>query len=194
MQIAQELFAALITRSPTNIPSYDKSLYSGSGDRLPSSQWLPVNQSTQPKVEVIIFEGWCVGFRALSPSDLEAKYHTAAQDPSSTLSKHKLEHLHFVNAKLKDYDVMTDCFHVFIHIDAKETGYVYEWRLEQEAALRMEKGTAMTDEQVVNFVDGYYPAYELYTAGLRKGVLKGEGKQLRLMVGRDRRVIESMRI
>lgn len=38
--------------------------------------------------------------------------------------------------------------------DAEKTEYVYEWRLEQESALRVAKGSGMTDEQVVKFVDG----------------------------------------
>lgn len=38
--------------------------------------------------------------------------------------------------------------------DAEDTQYVYAWRLEQEAALRKAKGTGMTDEQVLNFVNG----------------------------------------
>ena len=78
-------------------------------------------------------------------------------------------------------------------IDAEETKYVYEWRLDQEIALRKEKGMGMTDEQVYKFVDGYYPAYELFTDTLRKGVFKGsdsKGKQLRLVVDRQRKVKE----
>lgn len=42
----------------------------------------------------------------------------------------------------------------FVHIDAEKTTYVYDWRLQQEAALRTAKGTGMTDEQVINFVNG----------------------------------------
>lgn len=38
--------------------------------------------------------------------------------------------------------------------DAEDTLYVYAWRLEQEAALREAKGSGMTDDQVVNFVNG----------------------------------------
>ena len=38
--------------------------------------------------------------------------------------------------------------------DALHTHYVYDWRLEQEARLRKSRGTGMTDEQVVKFVDG----------------------------------------
>ncbi|KAG0649157.1 Meiotically up-regulated 58 [Hyphodiscus hymeniophilus] len=197
MNLARELFAALRTSSPTLIPSYDKSLFSGSGDRLPSSSWTPVNQPSQPKIQVIIFEGWCVGFRALSAAAVEAKYASSLSSPDSTLQKHKLEHLLFVNEKLREYDVMTDTFNAFLHIDAQETGFVYEWRLEQEAQLRREKGMGMSDEQVVRFVDGYYPAYELFTGGVREGVLRGkgrEGAQLRLVVGRDRRVVEVVRV
>jgi len=38
--------------------------------------------------------------------------------------------------------------------DAENTQYVYDWRLQQESAMRASKGTGMTDEQVVNFVNG----------------------------------------
>lgn len=97
------------------------------------------------------------------------------------------------------------------HSDAEDTQYVYKWRLEQEAALRAAKGTGMTDEQVVKFVNGCeylytsmtlteaneyldYPAYELYTDVLREGIYKEPGKQLRLVVGSDRRVKEVHKI
>jgi D-glycerate 3-kinase len=72
---------------------------------------------------------------------------------------------------------------------------VYEWREQQEAALRHEKGVGMSPEEVKRFVDGYFPAYELFVEGVREGVLKGEKrKQLRLVVGRDRRVKEVIEI
>ena len=186
MVLARELFAALQEGRETKIPMYDKSAYDGQGDRVPTSLWETKNGPGQPRIRVVIFEGWCVGFRSISLEEIEAK--RAA--PSTTLHKHRLQDLLFINEKLKDYQVMTDAFDAFIHIDAEETGYVYDWRLEQEAALRRDKGSGMTDEQVRKFVDGYYPAYELFTEGVRAGVLqeKGEGRQLGLIVGRDRRV------
>ena len=69
----------------------------------------------------------------------------------------------------------------------------------------------MTDEQVKAFVDGCrypqfavmlkmlrsqdYPSYELYTEQLRKGIFEGQtGKQLRLIIGKDRKVKEVKRI
>lgn len=50
----------------------------------------------------------------------------------------------------------------------------------------------MTDEQVIDFVNGYYPAYELYLDGIRNGVLHGEasGRQLGLVVDKSRRVTQ----
>lgn len=68
----------------------------------------------------------------------------------------------------------------------------------------------MTEEQVNNFVNGCkkqrsfeatpiltmvdYPAYELYTDVLRDGIYPEKGRQLRLMVGKDRRVKEVIRL
>ena len=52
----------------------------------------------------------------------------------------------------------------------------------------------MTDEQVKEFVDGYYPAYELFTETLREGVFEDKGRQLRLVVGQDRKVVKVERI
>lgn len=186
MRLAHDLFSALKERRETKIPMYNKSAHSGQGDRLPIEQWETRNGTDQPNIKVVIFEGWCVGFRSLSLGEIKVKQ----AEPSTTLHKHRLEDLLSVNEKLRAYDVITDAFDAFIHIDAEETGFVYEWRLEQEAALRRDSGSGMRDEEVRRFVDGYYPAYELFTDGVRRGVLRerGEGRQLRLVVGRDRRV------
>lgn len=70
----------------------------------------------------------------------------------------------------------------------------------------------MTDEQVIEFVNGCmcsehrfaltrqltdvdYPAYELYTERLRNGIFDNTTrKQLRLVVGKDRKVKEVIHI
>lgn len=172
----------------TRVPSYDKAAFSGRGDRRPESEWLVANAPGEPRVEVVILEGWCVGFRALPPAELEAKW----RGESLTLRHHTLENLSFVNDALRGYDALTDLFGAFVHVDAEDLSYVYAWRQEQEVKLREERGAGMSDEQVVKFVDGYFPAYELYCEGVRRGVLGpgAEGRQLRLVVGKDRKVKE----
>ncbi|CCE33778.1 uncharacterized protein CPUR_07704 [Claviceps purpurea 20.1] len=192
--LLKSVFTALINAHPTKIPRYDKALFSGQGDRLPEEVWIPVNQPGDEPIQVIIFEGWSVGFRSLDEEEVRARWEA----PSRTLRHHQLEHLLFVNDKLRGYDAVTDLLDAFIHIDSEHLDYVYAWRQEQEESLRRARGdpsAGMTPEQVVRFVDGYFPAYELYTAALRKGILKDKpGRQLRMIVGRDRKVKQVERI
>lgn len=105
------------------------------------------------------------------------------------LGWNRLEDITFVNEALRDYDRLTDQLDALIHLDAADARFVYRWRLQQEAALRATRDSGMTDEQVKNFVDGYYPAYELFTDHLRAGAFDGnKDKQLRLVIGEDRKV------
>ncbi|KAJ8071629.1 hypothetical protein OCU04_001949 [Sclerotinia nivalis] len=206
--LARALFTSLLHSppQPTRIPIYDKSLHSGLGDRSPSFHTVNDTTQNQKPVQIIIFEGWCVGFRSLPPTTISDIHQSSLSLPQTsttytTLRDHPLPSLLFINQKLKDYDDITNTFNIFIHIDAQDTQYVYEWRKEQEQALRREKGTGMTDEQVKEFVDAYYPAYELFLDGVRRGIFKGkqpggewDGKQLRLVVGKDRRVVDVEKI
>ncbi|PTB70865.1 P-loop containing nucleoside triphosphate hydrolase protein [Trichoderma citrinoviride] len=185
--LLKSVLTSLLAHAPTSIPQYDKALFSGQGDRLPPHLWKHVNTSNP--LQVVILEGWCIGFRPLSASAVSQKHSS----PSRTLQNHRLEHLLAVNEKLREYDdVINSLLDALIHIDAEDTEYVYEWRLEQEEHLRLARGdpnAGMTKEQVVKFVDAYYPAYELYSEGLREGLFKDRpGAQLRMVVGRDRKV------
>lgn len=206
--LALSVFASLKANKPTKIPQYNKAAFSGQGDRVPESEWEQVNTDPSSPVRVVLFEGWCVGFRPLSEDFLAAKHAAAVQalqnSTPSTPYKGRLGHntlksITTINEALKAYDALTSQLDAFVHIDAQDPQYVYRWRLEQEAGLRASRGSGMTDEQVKEFVDGYYPAYELYTDTLRDGVFRGiredwQGRQLQLVVGEDRKVREVVRI
>lgn len=124
IELGKELFEALVARR-TNIkvPSYDKSAFNGAGDQRPEAEWETVNAEGSSPVEVIVFEGWCVGFRALSDADVEQEW-TAARDEfkhkgdgyQGQLGKLKLESALFVNSKLREYDALTDHFGAFVHM------------------------------------------------------------------------------
>ena len=141
---------------------------------------------------MVILEGWCVGFRAVPAAEVEAKWKA----PSRTLHNHRLQDLEFVNDQLAAYDAITDLLDAFIHVDAEDTEYVYDWRQQQERQLLEERGAGMTADQVTKFVDAYYPAYELYSDGVRRGIFSGDsskqGSQIRLIVGKDRGVLEKV--
>lgn len=118
------LFEALASREQNiRIPSYDKSQFNGSGDRRPESEWETVNKTGDKPVEVIVFEGWCVGFRALSDDEVERKWKDAKQQAEmgdgiykGRLGKLKLEDVLFINSRLREYDAQTDRFGAFMHM------------------------------------------------------------------------------
>lgn len=65
------------------------------------------------KVEVVVFEGWCVGFRALSEEALERKWRKAREAAESPgydgqLGKLEFESVSFVNVALREYDALTE--------------------------------------------------------------------------------------
>ncbi|KAI5845367.1 P-loop containing nucleoside triphosphate hydrolase protein [Tricharina praecox] len=180
LPLARSVFSALKNGSEVTLPVYDKSAFSGAGDRAEAGENVP------GRVDVVLFEGWCVGFRALAPDELEAR-HTRG---TGVVGKHLLENLVAMNTALEGYDEITDQLDVLIHIDAEYIDYVYAWRLQQEHALHTATGRGMTDEQVVAFVDGYMPAYELYVSALRQGAFKERGRHLKVVIGRGREVVE----
>ncbi|KAK3949115.1 P-loop containing nucleoside triphosphate hydrolase protein [Pseudoneurospora amorphoporcata] len=199
LPLLTSFLTSILSSQPTHLPRYDKSAHSGLGDRLPPSTFPPINDPLLSRpdhrnIRVLILEGWLTGFRSLPPSVIRQKYLDLKNH--KTLSHHKLEHLLFINQQLQRYEDVWDQFDAFIHIDAQDLEWVYEWRLEQEEQMRREKGVGMSEDMVRKFVDGYFPAYELYEDGVRQGVFRGgeskKGRQLRIVVGRDRGVVEHM--
>lgn len=96
------------------VPSYDKSAFDGKGDRVPEDEWRVVNSSnTEDKIEVIIFEGWSTGFRALAEEEVKAMWEKATQErekdgSSGRLGIQRLEDILWINKKLKIYDELTE--------------------------------------------------------------------------------------
>ncbi|KAL8960745.1 MAG: hypothetical protein Q9193_002602 [Seirophora villosa] len=195
LDLAASVLSSFRAGSEVQIPIYDKSAFNGQGDRVPKDKWVKVSGGHDRSIDLVILEGWCLGFRALSDANLAACWKQAVktrednQEYRGRLGYNRLEDLRFVNEALREYDVITNQLDALIHLDAEDPQYVYEWRLEQEASLRRSKGSGMTDQEVVNFVNGYYPSYELFSERLRTGALKERGgNQLRLVIGKERDV------
>lgn len=180
-----------------DIPVFDKSRFDGAGDRAPREEWPKC--TTKP--DVVVFEGWCVGFQALSELDLERKVQTAKEmsvdsSPESitTLQDHSVSHLLEINRYLKEYNeafMGASHFDFFVHLDTRDLRNVYRWRAQQERALWEVKGEGMSEEGVRAFVRGYVPAYELYLGGLREGLFGvGSGRHVRVVLDRERGVEE----
>lgn len=196
-----------------HIPSYDKSLFGGLGDRLPLSEWKP----TKAPYDVILFEGWSQGFKPLLPTELERVHRHAT--PDSCIAKLPLAYLSQMNTNLEQYESqLYSMFDIFIHLSPAKLKQVYNWRLQQEHHMKETRGVqGMSDEDVRAFVDTYMPAYELYLPRLDKvgffgqglhgeplkpyegpqrqdGGYSAPGRHLRIVLDQERRVIDSVHI
>ncbi|CAG8159348.1 unnamed protein product [Penicillium nalgiovense] len=201
--LARSFFESLRTSSEILIPSFDKSKFNGEGGRTPKDTWYRVPAETA--IDVVVFEGWCVGFQPLEEMTIRQRWEegpqkpTALEYPTETLKDHAVEHLLDANTQLVGYcDLFMGPQHLdfLVHLDTNDLVNVYRWRMQQEHALRARTNESMTDEQVVQFVEGYMPAYELYLGQLRRGFFgstasNAENKgQLRVVLDQDRTVVD----
>ncbi|XP_010254230.1 PREDICTED: D-glycerate 3-kinase, chloroplastic isoform X1 [Nelumbo nucifera] len=125
------------------LPRYDKSAYGGRGDRADPSTWPEV----EGPLTVVLFEGWMLGFKPLPVEVVKAA------DPQ----------LVAVNKNLQAYyDAWDKFIKAWVVIKIKDPSCVYEWRLQAEVAMREEGKPGMSDEEVMDFVSRYLPAYHAY--------------------------------
>lgn len=132
------------------IPRFDKAL----DDRKPESEWERVSE----KVDVILFEGWCV---SAPPED----------DPlqKGPINRLEAEHDEFgiwrswVNEHLKhEYKALFDQVDYLVVLQAPSFDVIYEWRLLQEHKLKASivetQGNysgVMDDDQIAHFIQHY---------------------------------------
>lgn len=188
----------------TLIPSFDKSKFNGEGGRAARETWKCIPAGTI--VDVVVFEGWCVGFQPLRDEEILSRWNSASISQSSavysveTLRDHALEHLLAVNRNLARYCELfmsPSHFDFLVHLDTDDLVNVYEWRIQQEHALRRKGNGGMSDDEVVRFVRGYMPAYELYLDQLRDGLFRAglsqsraeQKGQLRVVLDKERNIV-----
>lgn len=203
IDISLAFFQSLMDPSrDTLIPSFDKSLFNGEGGRAPRESWRRVPAGTS--VDVVVFEGWCIGFQPLSDDVIKDTWNKTLQTqatskyPTRTLKDHTIEDLLEVNNNLRRYCEIfmgPRHFDYLVHLDTDNLVNVYEWRIQQEHALWQMKNQGMTDDEVVKFVKGYMPAYELYLDQLRDsffGSRSGceEKGQLSVIMDKERKVVK----
>ena len=76
------------------------------------SEWEIVNADGERKIRLVVFEGWCVGFKPLGEERVkekweEAKMQLASGSYNGRLAHNRLEDLLFVDKALAQYEVLT---------------------------------------------------------------------------------------
>lgn len=114
----QTLAALRDGNDPVELPRFDKSLFSGEGDRLPKDGTGPI---IRPPVDIIIFEGWFTGFYPISPEELESRWAGIWTIERAKLGMGDEEYgrkadIAAVNEKLRQYIALWQLFTVFIQV------------------------------------------------------------------------------
>ena len=91
-----------------SIPIFDKSLYSGEGDRIEQTTIV-----SRP-LDVIIMEGWCTGFYPVPPDIIEQRYVSSGGSHSSFT--YRLEDVREINELLRPYVDWWSTFDTLIQV------------------------------------------------------------------------------
>ena len=113
LRLALSVFSSLRDVQETKIPQYDKSKFNGQGDRVDESEWEIVNDDLHRKIRVLIFEGWCVGFRPLGEDRVRVKWEKARAQMTDSkyrgrLGYNRLEDVVLIDEALKQYNALTE--------------------------------------------------------------------------------------
>ncbi|GAA6025669.1 hypothetical protein JCM11491_005663 [Sporobolomyces phaffii] len=191
--------------SPVDVPRFDKSLHGGEGDRVEPARWTRVDDP----VDVVLFEGWMLGFRpVLNDQGQLARVHDLARhrparDVFGTgewidydvpfVAHARVDDLDQVNRELERYQPLWDLVDVWVELRPEKLGYVWQWRLEQEHAMKAKNGgIGMTDQQVKTFISRYMPGYELFSSSSnvpKSPTTKNRGPLLTIELGKDRDIV-----
>ena len=144
------------------IPTFNKA----KDDRCPKALW----QKIKSKPDVVIFEGWCVGAKAQTNSQLKK--------PINSLEKfydQDVKWRSYVNNQLKTkYKTLFKHLDGLLYLKAKNFNLLKKWRLKQERKLWVQKKNKknlkiMSSEDVINFMQ----TYQRITQQMFKDALKG---------------------
>ena len=188
-----------LTSNRTFIPRYSKALRQGRGDRLPPSEWTEITGNLHSKhplfitnllkvcsafvdpVDIVLFEGWMMGFSAFhDANDLQKAIEFARPDFSKLPQDNYLIQL---NDKLKEYDHFHQMMNMWLILALDQSGIttnerkqnydvVYQWRIQAEEAMKVKQLregqtlSCLSNEQVIDFVDRFMSAYYLYLPSL----------------------------
>lgn len=183
-----------------SLPIFDKSQNDGRGDR--SKKTVAVNAP----LDLVLFEGWCLGFRSLQPSELDHRYlKQQLQEEASAPAffiKHPLAHIRCINENLRRLEAEwyphIDAFVQLIPTSAganasgqytSSLSTVFDWRLQAEHDMKAANGgKGMSDQEVHTFVERYMPGYELFSDGVTAKDVPWKGRLLRIGLDEERQV------
>ncbi|NJM46445.1 MAG: glycerate kinase [Alkalinema sp. RU_4_3] len=126
------------------IPWFDKSLHGGQGDPGPSKTTGPV--------DFVLFEGWFVGARPLSP----VAFESPLPEPIVTAADRAFARA--MNLRLHDYLPLWELLDRLVVLHVPDYSLSKTWRKQAEHELINQGKTGMDDEQIDRFVEYFWKA------------------------------------
>ena len=120
-----------------NVPVFDKSLRNGLGDR---SHWRTDNP------DLLIIEGWFLG---IEPIYQDINDETIK---SAKLNTHELHYRENIQKNLKEYLDVWNLIDSIWHLKPLKFEYMNMWKSNQEHEMLVQKGNALQDEKLSNFL------------------------------------------
>ena len=153
----------LLPQVTTRVPVYDKSAHGGRGDRFPHDEWRLI----QGPLDVVVVEGWMLGFSPVPPESLPDEYMAPA------------------NAALDGYRAWYDQIQTWIVLRAAEPEFVVDWRIEVEERMKAAGKPGLSREAIEDYVRRFLPAYRTWD----DGTAAGRTPDFTLTIDKDRRPV-----
>ena len=174
------------------VPRYNKTAFGGRGDRVKRKEdWTTVKSP----VDVVLFEGWMLGFRPIAQADADALDTAKMAQVNAPLFPSPVDMTGFsqVNKLLAGpgYRGLHRRFDSWVVFGLNNVDQVFEWRRDAEKA----QGNGLTDEQVRDFVARFMPSYracleDMYAHGPDRRDNVSPEDVLHFTVGADRCPVE----
>ena len=137
VKLMQEKLVDWKLNGELNVPVFDKSLRNGLGDR---SHWRKDNP------DLLILEGWFLGVNPL------LKEISEPEIISPPLSSQEIFYREIIQSNLNKYVEIWDLIDDIWHLKPMKFEYMYLWKSNQEKQMLFEKGHALKDIELANFL------------------------------------------
>jgi D-glycerate 3-kinase len=129
----------------SNIPRFDKSAYSGAGDRAGFETIAPV--------DFVLFEGWFVGVRPIAPAIFQ---QSSLPDPIRTDADRQFAG--DMNQALSNYLPLWEKLDRLVVLNLQDYRWSKQWRQQAEQQMRQQGKPGMSDAAISDFVDYFWRA------------------------------------
>lgn len=141
--LGHDVLAALARPGRVALPGFDKA----ADNRRPRSEWREVAGA----VDIVLFEGWCVGARPQPPESLREPVNALEREEDADGRWRT-----FVNVALAGaYRPLFGVLDRLVLLQAPGFEVVAAWRAEQEQKLRARTGKGLAPHQIARFVAHY---------------------------------------